>query len=157
MNRLLIECGYAISPPVPTDDDTATTNTGGRLKQSIQVCASSLRATIRETSFKYNGSSSNPSLTGLTVTRVKSKNFPDQEAMPVWGVENPGDEWNVSNIQLLWGIVGGLKFNSSRSLWTIQSDGLYLPAFEAIGDSGTGYGDSMVRINTTLSLSYTHI
>ena len=85
-------------------------------------------------------------MNGLGVVGVESKNYSSEAEKPVWGIENPGQGWNVSEIQLLWGLIDGNKFRSGEQLWVIQSESLYLPAFA--GNYGNkvafGFGDAMV-------------
>jgi hypothetical protein len=142
IRRIDVNCGYMISP-LPSSDANHVNSAEERFNQSIYVCASAPRAIVKEVSFRYNGTGVSPSLSNLTVTEVADKNYSNTDEKPVWGVENPGKRWNISSIQPLWGIVDGSRFRTSDSLWTTQSESLYLPAFYEDLFALT-YGDSMV-------------
>jgi len=129
--------------PRPSPDATHMNSAEEHFNQSIYFCASVPRAIVKEVSFRYNGTGVPPSLSNLTITEVADKNYSNMSEKPVWGVENPGEQWNISSIHPLWGIVDGSRFRTSDSLWTIQSESLYLPAFSEEGFA-TLYGDSIV-------------
>jgi hypothetical protein len=80
------------------------------LSQPIQVCSSALRATTKTTSFRHNDTGGAPSLDGADIIGVESKNYPSEAKKPMWGIENPGQGWNVPDIQLLWGLIESTKF-----------------------------------------------
>lgn len=138
-DQIYVHCGYAV-PPAMTD-----TNVDKLLSRPIRACASSVRATIKVTSFQYNGTGGAPSLDGLNVVGVESKSYSSEAEKPVWGIENPGQGWNISEIQLLWGLIDGNKFHAGEQLWVIQSESLYLPAFlsDYSRRVGFGFGDAM--------------
>jgi len=150
INQPRVQCGFVMPPPVPFSGNFVTTDVDETQSQSIQICASSLRATIKETSFRYTDTGGIPSLNGLKVIDVGQKNYSTKSAEPVWGVENPGPTWNISAIQLLWGIVDQEIYQNSSGLWTVQSDHLYLPASYpasyaiSYDDPPSSQGDSMV-------------
>lgn len=145
INSSLIQCRYAIPPPVPEDDGYFGNAVEQRSKRPIHVCATSVRATVKETSFRYSHQAGGvPSLADLQVIGVQPKKYSRDSEKPVWGMENPGENWNVSDIHLIWGLVDGNKYRSSKGLWTVQSESLYLPSFVTNAQDGTGFGDSMV-------------
>lgn len=137
-DRIYVRCGLAIPPAAPG------TNLDEFLSQPIRVCASSLRAVIKVTSFRYNDTGGAASLSDLEVPDVKPKSYPSEADRPVWGIENPGEGWNISEIQLLWGIIDSNKCRSREQFWAIQSDSIHLPAFNLDTFSGAGFDDSMV-------------
>lgn len=100
-----MQCGYIFSPPKPTQINSDTTDLITRWNRSIQACASVPRANIKEVSFLYNDTRGDPSLADLSAIQVQPKTYASELEYPLWGVENPGVGWSVSNIQLLWGIV----------------------------------------------------
>lgn len=133
-----------MTPPRPSDGSYFTTNVEQNLTQSIYVCASAVRATIKTVTFYFDGSDNNLSLEKLQISKVEPKSYTDGSKKPVWGVENPGPSWTTADIQLLWSIVDGTRYNDSEHLSTVQNDSLYLPAFIQQPASGVGFGDSMV-------------
>jgi hypothetical protein len=141
IDRVFVNCGYLMPPPVPTSGSSSTADVDQVFTRPIYVCASALQASIKQTSFLYNDTGGTPSLSNLEVVNVAPKVYSRKEDIPVWGVENPGPTWNISTIQLLWGIVDGAKYNTSSTLWVVQKDRLYLPSFSF---DSLGYDDAMV-------------
>jgi hypothetical protein len=151
IHRIDVSCGYMVSP-LPSSDASHVSGAEERINQSIYICASAPRAIVKEVSFRYNGTGVPTSLSNLTVTEVADKRYLNATEKPVWGVENPGKQWNISSIHLLWGIVDGSRFQTSDSLWTIQSESLYLPASYE-DELGFESGDSMASIYVLSSCS----
>lgn len=146
-----VKCGYLIPPAAIKETGNSSHSPGRRLFQDIHVCASSLRAVIKDTAFRYIKTGSQPSLAGLQIEHANPVTYASNVDMPTWGVENPGSFWNMSDIALIWGVVDAKRFTNSNAIGTVRSDQLYLPAFTSDAYSGTGFGDSMVSI----SLSFT--
>jgi hypothetical protein len=141
-----VTCAFLVTPPKKKRNDLPTYNAIQRWQQSIYVCASAPRASVKEVSFVYKNAGT-PSLTHLSVTNVQAKRYSSQKDQPIWAIENPGPGWNISGVKLLWGIVHE-KFKNSSSLWTFQKRHLYLPAYryeEVFFYPRLTEGDSMVR------------
>ncbi|PHH74884.1 hypothetical protein CDD80_2766 [Ophiocordyceps camponoti-rufipedis] len=71
--------------------------------QNIYACATAVKATIKTVSLSYDDRHGH--LTGLKVEDVKEKQYPDQDRMPLWGVEDVGSAYTLDQISLNWGIV----------------------------------------------------
>jgi hypothetical protein len=138
INLVLIRCGFLLTPP------TRIINARDHIHQSLYVCASTVRATVKEVSFQYKQIAEWPSLSDLSVSRVCPKKYSSSTSKPSWAVEKLGNKWNVSSIQLLWGIIDNIASKSSQSLWTVENESLYLPDFEIDGALNSAWGDSMV-------------
>jgi hypothetical protein len=93
--------------------------------QPVYTCASSVKAMIKTVEFTFNGTSS---LNNLAVSSVADKNYTSPEDEPLWGVENvnPSQNLNISDINLLWGLVSDIYENDSE-ISTIRGEALYLP------------------------------
>jgi len=154
-----VTCAFLVTPPQRKRTDSPTHNAIPRWQQSIHVCASVPRASVKEVSFVYKDAGA-PSLAHLSITNVQAKRYLNEKSKPIWAIENPGPGWYISNIRLLWGIVAE-KFKNSPSLWTFQKERLYLPAYryaeEVLFYRRLAEGDSMVRIAcmTTAAFPYT--
>jgi hypothetical protein len=142
INRIAVSCGFMFTPPQIVKGNVSAYDMDQRWNQSVQVCASAPRAIIKEVSFLYNKTGQQSILSDLRVTKTQPKTYSSEKDMPHWGVENPGPGWNVSEIQLMWGIVNE-SFKNSQSLWTAQKEHLYLPAFFL---DDVLYADDMVKI-----------
>src|SRR5262245_50080754 len=94
INLIQVKCGYLITPPI------RVAGTENQLHQSIYVCSSTVRATIKEVSFHYRPTAEGPLLSDLSVTHVAPKVY-FNTAKPVWAVEKLGPEWDVSTIRPL--------------------------------------------------------
>jgi hypothetical protein len=144
-----VTCAFLITPPQRKRTSSPTYNSIPRWQQSIHVCASVPRASVKEVSFFYKDAGA-PSLTHLSVTNVQAKRYSSKKDKPIWAIENPGPGWYISNIKSLWGIVAE-KFKNSPRLWTFQKEHLYLPAYRYAEDvlfyRRLTEGDSMVRIH----------
>jgi hypothetical protein len=93
--------------------------------QPVYTCASSVKAMIKTVEFTFNGTSS---LNNLVVSSVADKNYTSPEDEPLWGVENvnPSQNLNISDINLLWGLVSDIYANDPE-ISTIRGEALYLP------------------------------
>jgi hypothetical protein len=138
IDLVLIRCGFLLTPP------TRIINARDHILQSLYVCASTVRATVKEVSFQYKQIAEWPSLSDLSVSRVCPKKYSSSTSKPLWVVEKLGNEWNVSSIQPLWGIIDNIDSKSSQSLWAVENESLYLPDFEMNNGLYREWGDSMV-------------
>ena len=84
-----------------------------------------MKALIKTIEFTFNGTSS---LNNTVVSSVADKNYTSSENEPLWGVEkvDPSQKLNVSDINLLWGLVSD-KYENDSEIATIRAKQLYLP------------------------------
>ena len=143
-----VRCGF-LTPPAKSSNNVTSDISDNYLTQDIHVCASGIRAGIRETTFKYKRGSTIPTVTDLEVPEAKPKVYNNSTDKPFWGIENTGKSWKLADIQLIWGLVDKAR-SSAWNIRTIQSEYLYLPAFintpHSSSASVIGFGDSMVSI-----------
>jgi hypothetical protein len=140
IDRFLVRCGFLLAPP------TRGIIADEHHLQPLYVCASAIRATVKEVSFQYQQTAEWPSLSDLSVSQVSPKKYSSNASKPLWAVEKLGSEWNLSSIQPLWGITDNNTSRNLQSIWTVQAESLYLPAFDFEGTSEWFriLGDSMV-------------
>jgi hypothetical protein len=137
LDLVLIRCGFLLTPP------KRVANT---IYQSLYVCSSTVRATVKEVSFQYKPSAEHALLSDLLVSRVSPKKYSKSTSMPLWAVEKLENKWDLSSIQPLWGITDTISLRNLCNLRTVQSENLYLPACEFGNDNiwSDSWGDSMV-------------
>lgn len=103
--------------------------------QPVYSCATTSKASIKETVFRHNVTEvSGNTLKALSVVSVNEKIYPDNQSMPLWGVESPPG-WNLSDISQLWGLISP-DMENSANLSTIRAPHLYLPGFGGFFSTG---------------------
>jgi hypothetical protein len=112
-------------------------DSGSRWSQPIYTCASSIKATIKTVSFNYNGTEG--LLQSLAITDIQDKVYPDDNSMPLWGVENTGNSYLLSDMNLIWGLVSS-EYENNQNVSTVRQESLYLPGFNALAE-----GDQIVQ------------
>jgi hypothetical protein len=119
--------------------------------QSVYSCATTSKASIKETVFRYNVTEmTGNTLKALSVVSVNEKNYSDNQSMPLWGVESPPG-WNLSDISQLWGLISPDKENSVN-LSTVRAPHLYLPGYGGFfsvgipGSSNLPAGDGLADL-----------
>ncbi|KAK4211789.1 hypothetical protein QBC37DRAFT_375727 [Rhypophila decipiens] len=73
--------------------------------QKIFACASTVKATIKTVSLVYNNSRSDSSFNGFGVKDINDKVYTRSNEIPLWGVENTGNKYNISQLNLVWGLL----------------------------------------------------
>src|SRR5271155_4000601 len=63
-------------------------------------CISATKALVKTVSFRFNGSDD---LSGLTVTSLTDKVYPNDTSKPLWGVEDT--QMALADVKPLWGLV----------------------------------------------------
>ncbi|KAF7502451.1 hypothetical protein GJ744_005797 [Endocarpon pusillum] len=137
IDLVLVRCGFLLTPPARKIEASEYSF------QSLYVCASTVRATVKEVSFQYKQISERPSLIDLSVSHVSPKNYSSSTSKPLWAVERLEKKWNVSSIQPLWGIVDGNASESSPNFKMVEKESLYLPDFQIDDKADQGWGDTM--------------
>lgn len=96
--------------------------------QSVYSCATTAKATIKQTKFRYNiTASTGNTLRALSVVDVQDIEYADNSSMPLWGVESPRN-YTLSNLNQLWGLISP-DLENSVNLSTIRAPHLYLPGY----------------------------
>jgi hypothetical protein len=137
---------YGIPFSEDNNTDDLQYNIGAIIHQPVYTCASSVKATIKTVEFMLNGTAS---LSNLIVTKVIDKDYPNSNSEPIWGVENPVLPQNISNIDLLWGLVNKTYVNDPE-ISTIQAKDFYLPAAYFSTDMST-FKDSLASASVFTS------
>lgn len=60
--------------------------------------------------------------------KIEGKTYPDQSSIPLWGVENTGNAYTVSQMSLIWGLVNS-SYESHPNVSTVRQSHLYLPGY----------------------------
>ena len=120
-----MRCGNLYGVPSPDDSGQTEFQINSMVGQPVYTCASSMKALIKTVEFTFNGTSS---LNNTVVSSVADKNYTSSENEPLWGVEkiDPSQKLNVSDINLLWGLVSD-KYENDSEIATIRAKQLYLP------------------------------
>ncbi|KAF2174731.1 hypothetical protein K469DRAFT_647989 [Zopfia rhizophila CBS 207.26] len=123
------QCGLLYGAPRRQDGtDSQMSEPGSAWTIPMYSCVSAAMASVKTVSFRFNGSDG---LSGLTVTNLVEKNYPNEDSKPLWAVENTG--MSLSDVNPLWGLVkpesqGGLNLS------TIRKESLMLPGFVVFGE-----------------------
>lgn len=101
---------------------------GSRWELPVFTCASSISASIRTITFRYNGTD----LSALQVVHDQPKEYANPSDRPLWAVENM--EWpkyNIGNDQPLWGVIGQANATVNTAIrgnmTTVVQESLRLP------------------------------
>ena len=89
----------------------------------LYTCATSIKATIQTTSFLLNGTSG---LASLTITNVRPKTYPNNESIPLWGVEESGQ--TNADMSPLWGLVAP-DYEKYPNISVIRQESLHIPGY----------------------------
>jgi len=95
-------------------------------------CISSVKASIKTVSFRFNGSDD---LSGLIITSIAPKSYPNNASKPLWGIEN--SDIPLRDARPLWGLVAP-ESASRLKLDTLRRESLYLPGY-ADGSGTIGF------------------
>jgi hypothetical protein len=127
-----IGCGNLYGVAIPDDPDQSEFQIDSMAGQPVYTCASSVKAMIKTVEFTFNGTSS---LSNLLVSSITDKNYTNTKDEPLWGVEktNLFQNFNISDINLLWGLVNDIYENDTE-ISTIRGKEFYLPVAYANTD-----------------------
>ena len=98
-------------------------------------CISATKALVKTVSFRFNGSDD---LSGLTVTGLIDKVYPNDASKPLWGVEHT--EMTLADVKPLWGLVAP-QSQGRVNLSTLRKESLWLPGYGGLnmGPMSNGY------------------
>ena len=133
--KAYIRCGYLLSVPVPLNEEAAYSQSrrydlGSHWTQQLYTCASSVKASIKTVTFRFNGTQA---LEGLKVLNLTSKKL-DHGSLPRWAVENAWG-YMINDINPFWGLTSNRTVNSS-TLQIFEASEIYLPATSRYHDYG---------------------
>lgn len=119
--------------------------------QSIYTCASTAKASIKETIFRHNITQEvGNTLKALTVVGVNEKNYTNKESMPLWGVETP-PEFNLTDISQLWGLISP-ELEKSVNLSTLRAPQLYIPGGEGFFTTAAPAANSLPAASALMDI-----
>jgi hypothetical protein len=93
--------------------------------RNLYVCASSIRASIKDVEFRYNGTEGR--FENLAVLNITDKAYPDPQSEPLWAAEHT---YNKSmKFDPLWGIVDNRyeAMGYNDGFYTLRAKKLWLP------------------------------
>jgi hypothetical protein len=129
-------CGLMYGAPRRQDGSASLLfDPGSSWTVPMYSCISATKAMIKTVSFRFNGSDD---LSGLTVTGLTDKVYPNDTSKPLWGVEHT--EMALADVKPLWGLVAPHS-QGNVSLSTLRKESLWLPGYSGLseGPSTTGY------------------
>ncbi|KAK5072463.1 hypothetical protein LTR64_005065 [Lithohypha guttulata] len=120
-------------------------------ERPIYVCSGATKAKIKTVTFRYNATIDN-SLAGLYIKSIKDKTYTNSVSAPIWGFETPQPQFNISDINPLWGIIDPARVKTPN-LTTLQAPSFYIPhsSTSAVGttpDLSYQNGDNVPMIRT---------
>ena len=85
----------------------------------IHSCATAVRATVKTVEFYINGTTFND----LKVNSIATKQYPNNDSMPLWGVETSG--MRLGDATPLWGMIDPAL--ATKNVTAKRAERLYLP------------------------------
>ncbi|KAH8553473.1 hypothetical protein BGW37DRAFT_485866 [Umbelopsis sp. PMI_123] len=135
-----VTCGILVGAPTRTDGgDDRIDEAFSSWQQPIYSCASTVRTKLQTLTIAFNSSTTNGTFdtSDLSLTRQ------DSNTNVTWGVEKTG--LPISGVDPYWGPVDD-QYQNDSSLFTLQSNALYLPAGTTLfygGGDGNCHGMSL--------------
>ncbi|KAK2922718.1 hypothetical protein FoTM2_017571 [Fusarium oxysporum f. sp. vasinfectum] len=127
ITNILVGCGLMRGVPQRQDPGTPLTfETGSKWSQKMFACASAVKATIKTVSLTYNRTDG--FFKTLAVADIKDKQYTDKGSIPLWGVEETGDRYRLSQLNLIWGLVSP-AYQESANVSTVRRPSLFLPGW----------------------------
>lgn len=128
ITNIVSKCGVLNGAPIRNDGSTSLMfDPGPEWSVSMYTCMSTVQATIKTVSFRFNGT--NDDLTGLEVISLVDKTYPTEDSKPLWGVEN--SEMYLKDGNPLWGLVSEER-SKSLNLSTVRKESLYMPGRDGV-------------------------
>ena len=126
ITNIAVRCGLLRGIPQRLDDGPGVLfDAGSRWSQPIYACATAIKATVKTVHFRFNGTDD---LKSLTIDKVEQKQYPSENSKPLWGVEDTGNKYRMSEIKLLWGLISE-EYANLRNVSSIRQEHLYLPGY----------------------------
>lgn len=127
-NNFAAACGlvYGVPRRIDSNSSQIVFEPGSNWSVPLYSCIMTVKATIKRVTFRFNGSDD---LSGLKVTEINNKVYPNEESKPFWGIESSDNEM-LYDFNPLWGLVSSPD-QGNISLYTLRQESLYLPGFES--------------------------
>jgi len=128
-------CGLVWGVPQRTDGvNDLMFLPGSEWTMPMYSCISAAQAIIKTVEFRFN---TTDNLSGLEVVDIVDKTYPNDDAKPLWGVENT--EIPLADARALWGLVSPELATQTANLSTLRKESLLLPGYSSTGITTTGY------------------
>lgn len=125
MTNIGVKCGLLLGPSRRVDGENSLVFTPGSWwTRPVYSCASATKVSIKSVQFRYNAST-NTGLQSLQAVGINDKVYPNQSAMPLWGVESAN--MPLRNLDPFWGLVSP-ELEDSVNLTVVRADHIYVPA-----------------------------
>jgi hypothetical protein len=122
-----ILCGYLYGAPRPADGSNGQIfQPFSKWTQSLYVCATGIRSSVKTVGFSINDTSS---LADLRVTSVEDKVYRDNASKPLWALERTFK--SIADVEPLWGMVAD-RYESAKDLVTLRAEKFWVPAVNPI-------------------------
>lgn len=129
ISNILVNCGLMRGAARRHDEGSQLYfESGSRWSSPLYACASSVKATIKTVSFLLNGTEG---LKDLSVTDVRPKVYPNNDSIPLWGVEETGK--SMDEISPIWGLVSP-AYENYPNISVIKAESLHLPGYSDSSD-----------------------
>jgi hypothetical protein len=120
ISNIAVGCGVLYGAPRREDGAASLIfDPGSRWTLPMYSCATSVKASVKEVSFRYNGTDG---LKSLAILSIQNQTNPPNPV--TWGVENT--QMTSADASALWGLVSA-STQGSPELSVVQSPYLYLP------------------------------
>lgn len=141
MTNIFVICGLLRGAPQRIDPGHPLVwEAGSRWSSPLYSCASAVKASIKDVSFRLNGTDG---LRSLTVDKVENMAYKDTSMAPLWGMEDTG--LRVPAISPIWGLVSP-DYEGYPNLSTIRKPEFFLPGYTGGGLQMDGFRDSSTFI-----------
>ncbi|PVH77956.1 hypothetical protein DL98DRAFT_636645 [Cadophora sp. DSE1049] len=129
ITNIFVSCGLMRGIPQRQDGGSSMIfEANSRWSQPIYSCATAVKATIKTVSFTFNGTESE--LSNLNITRLRNKEYPNDESRPLWGVEDTGNAYLQRDMKPIWGLVSS-DYKNNQNVSVVRQDSLYLPGYSS--------------------------
>ena len=143
ITNVAVQCGYLFGAPRPAyQGDARIFQPSSVWHQSLYVCSSSVRASVKSVALSYNATANaTQSLENLRITDVKDKEYVDRSSSrPVWAVERTYR--SIFDTSPLWGLVAE-DDAGSPDLTVHRGPKFFLPATDLLLTAFTAVADSL--------------
>lgn len=135
ITNIAVKTGMMLGAASPMGDHVRA-DPGTNWTFPMYCCATALKASIKDITFRINGSAS---LSNLNIVSILPQTYASDADVPLWAVENSA--MNISEISPFWGVVADEQ-ESNPDLFTKRSPSIYLPAGQSSGSSLLTSSDS---------------
>lgn len=104
-SNVQVQCGLFYAAAVRVDGvQTLLTEPNTTYRQSVFTCASLNKVSIKTVGFRYNATLGH-NLQSLSILNVTDKSYASEADMPLWGIEEPQEQFRIADVNQFWGLV----------------------------------------------------